>query len=398
MFRVFFAILLLIGTTIGAGMLALPMVTAGAGLINSLIFLVIMWLIMLVPAFYILELTLAHKGGDHLITMARNTLGMPGVVFLWLSNCLLLYSILAAYIAAGGSLVSSYALLLHFKLPLELTSIIFAIVMATFVILGIRVTGFANSIFMVLKAIFYFLLVIVMFRHAKIPTDGVSNFLALKSTVLTGVISFGYAMLIPSLYHYLDNSKKKIKLVIIIGTIIPLIIYSIWILALRLLVPYLGPNGLAAIAKSGNIYHLATAISYFAKTDLALVLSDGFTSICLLTTFLGASVCLSDVIADGLHMNKKGINAILVYGLTYLPPLIVIFFIPKLFMIGVNYAGIFALVYLLILPALMVYSARYKKSLIKPDAFRTIGGKAGIIVVLLIGFGLLGIGVAELAQ
>jgi len=355
MFRVLFAILLLIGTTIGAGMLALPMVTAGAGLSNSLIFLVIMWLIMLVPAFYVLELTLAHGGGAHLVTMAKNTLGIPGVIFLWLSNCLLLYSILAAYISAGGGLVSHYAHDFNVRIPLALGSMIFAIVMSVFVFTGIRVTGFVNSLFMSLKAVFFFILVVIMFRHAKIHIPSVSSFIALRTTVLTGVVSFGYAMIIPSLFHYLDNSVKKIKTVLYVGTVIPLLIYSLWILALRLLVPYSGPNGLLAVSKSDSVYQLAKAISHFAKTDLALLMANGFASVCLLTTFLGASVCLSDVIADGLRMKKSGVDGIFVYGLTYIPPLIAVLFVPKLFIMGVDYAGIFALIYLLILPALMVY-------------------------------------------
>ena len=51
-------ILLIIGTSIGGGMLVLPIATAQLGFINALIFLVLCWAIMTAAALLILEVNL----------------------------------------------------------------------------------------------------------------------------------------------------------------------------------------------------------------------------------------------------------------------------------------------------------------------------------------------------
>ena len=51
-------LLLIIGTSIGGGMLALPVANAASGFWNSTIFLILCWLLMTLGAFFILEVNL----------------------------------------------------------------------------------------------------------------------------------------------------------------------------------------------------------------------------------------------------------------------------------------------------------------------------------------------------
>jgi len=75
------SILILIGAAIGAGMLALPMVSAAAGFWPSLILLIVIWAVMLTTALMILEVCLAFPPFRNSFgTMAQKTLGLPGQV------------------------------------------------------------------------------------------------------------------------------------------------------------------------------------------------------------------------------------------------------------------------------------------------------------------------------
>nr|NGX29103.1 Tyrosine-specific transport protein [Candidatus Anoxychlamydiales bacterium] len=56
------SVLLISGTTIGAGMLGLPVMTGFAGFFPTLALLFFFWLYMLVTAFLYLEANLALKG------------------------------------------------------------------------------------------------------------------------------------------------------------------------------------------------------------------------------------------------------------------------------------------------------------------------------------------------
>src|SRR5690349_15788542 len=93
------SILLIVGTCIGAGMLALPIATAKLGFIGSIILLVAVWMVMTVGAFYILEVNLWMPQNSNLITMSRATIGPIGQIISWINFLLMLYCLLCAYIA-----------------------------------------------------------------------------------------------------------------------------------------------------------------------------------------------------------------------------------------------------------------------------------------------------------
>ena len=97
------SVLLIAGTTVGAGMLALPVMTGFGGFFPSVLVLVLLWIFMLVTAFLFLEVNISFKGATNLITMAEKTLGTWGKVVSWIAYLLLLYSLTAAYIAGSAS-------------------------------------------------------------------------------------------------------------------------------------------------------------------------------------------------------------------------------------------------------------------------------------------------------
>ena len=71
----FGGILLITGNAIGGGMLALPLATAQVGFLDSSLFLIVCWGIMLAGGLLILEINLWFPPNSHLISMARATLG-----------------------------------------------------------------------------------------------------------------------------------------------------------------------------------------------------------------------------------------------------------------------------------------------------------------------------------
>ena len=99
------AIFLIAGTAVGAGILALPLSLSALGLLPSLALMVVVWGVVLVSAFVILELNLQLKKalpvgqlGLEISGRGAQQVGDIGLLFL-------MYSLLAAYIYAGGSLL-----------------------------------------------------------------------------------------------------------------------------------------------------------------------------------------------------------------------------------------------------------------------------------------------------
>ena len=99
--------MLVMGTLIGGGVLALPMVGIGSGFIPILCLVLFLWALMVVTGFLFLEAALSFPTNENSFTsMANKTLGRSGKIVTFISYLLLLYALVAAYVAGGGSLLS----------------------------------------------------------------------------------------------------------------------------------------------------------------------------------------------------------------------------------------------------------------------------------------------------
>jgi tyrosine-specific transport protein len=113
-----------------------------------------------------------------------------------------------------------------------------------------------------------------------------------------------------------------------------------------------------------------------------------FTSICMLTAFLGVSLGLFDFLADGLKLSKSGVQGKYTLALTFLPPLAVVLIHPGIYLNALAYAGICCVILLLLLPALMAWRGR-KTCLLAAEGHLVPGGNSVLALISLIATGLL---------
>lgn len=386
--------LLLIGTCIGGGMLALPIVTAQAGIYNAIWLLIVVWAITTVSAFYILEANLWFPNVTNLITMSGKSLGPWGQIIAWLSTLLLLYSGLAAYISAGAGVLQHVLSSAHFSLPLSLNNFIFTLVFGYIVYLGVKACDLVNRLFMLLKFITLFIFIALLLPQAQSTNYVFRNSGYLLLAITPVVTSFAYAMIIPTLSCYLNHDLKKMKRIILLGSLLPLVIYLLWTFTILGSLPTQGAHGLIAIAKSNNpVNALLVGLTAQTKYTSITVLSDIFVSVCVITSFLGVALCLTDFLADGIGVRKKGWGNFFIILLTVLPPLIIILIYPNAFIAGLSYAGIFATVLLILLPAMMVWGGRYHKKI--GQHYRVWGGKPLLALIVLSAICFLSLGIYQ---
>src|SRR5581483_3580335 len=100
------ATLLVAGTSIGAGMLGLPVVSGPSGFVPSLLTLVLSWASMCATGLLYAKLSLWLKRDANILTMAEKTLGHGGKAFTWAIYLFLFYSLLVAYMAGGANILS----------------------------------------------------------------------------------------------------------------------------------------------------------------------------------------------------------------------------------------------------------------------------------------------------
>jgi tyrosine-specific transport protein len=377
------SILLIVGTSIGAGMLALPIATAELGFLGSLVLLFIGWIVMTAGAFLLLEVCLWMPHNSNLVTMARRTIGPIGQIIAWVIFLLLLYSLLSAYISGGSGLLQHILVSAGVNLSPRVAAIGFTIIFGTVVFLGIKAVDYVNRGLMFAKLIGYGCLVILL-----VPFIDVSNLMASDPGVLkksaafmVTISAFGYSTIVPSLRIYAAGDIKMLKKAIFIGSLIPLTCYILWDLVIMGVIPLDGANGMLNILHSDNSTSaLVTNLTATASTAAVTLFVKLFSSVCVLTSFLGVSLCLTDFLADGFELEKVGFNKIIIVLGTYIPPLLIVMFYPNAFIKALTYAGVYSVILLILIPAWMALVGRKKH----PDEDFKVPGGTPLLVGLIL--------------
>lgn len=379
-------VLLIGGTCLGAGMLGLPVMTAAAGFYPTILAFILVWLFMTLSAFAYLEVSLRFSGEVNLISIVETTMGPIAKWIAWVVYILFLYSLMAAY-TAGGTTIFAKLLNLHINTPQEsiIMGLLFITPLALIVYLGTWAVDHVNRILM-LGFILTFVFLCMKFLSSShvnhITTFGNPKYILFTFPFLVG--SFGYHTIIPTLKSYLNENIKRLRIVILLGGLSPLIVYAIWELIILYLIPAWGDDGLVHIlhhngsnpaeamaaalsVHDGIIHHIVVWFSYFALTS----------------SFIGVGLGIRDFFADGLHIKKTPLGKTILTLLTFVPPLLYTILYPRGFLFALKYAGIFAAVILIIYPVLMAWRARYVTKL--GGDYRLWGGKPILLITLVFG-------------
>lgn len=381
--RVIGGILLIVGTSIGAGMLALPVANAAAGFWASSMFLILCWALMTIGAFFILEVNLYLPPGKNMVSMAHETLGRGGLFITWLCYLILLYTLLCAYISGGADVLNGLLNDLNVHLPQSLLAAIFTLIFGSLVYSGIRRVDIMNRLLMFFKLGIYVLLTLLIFPHIDLNYLQHGHVRYITSALMILMTSFGFAIIVPNLREYFDDDIQTLKRVILIGSLIPLLCYLAWDAVIIGTIPSEGNEGLKALMHSDQTTsHLAMMLSNTLENGWISSFFNVFTSICMLTAFLGVSLCLLSFLGDGLNMIQKGHHGFGLFILTFLPPLLIVLYYPGAYIYALNYAGYFCVILLLFLPALMSYWGRSKFK----SVYHVPGGNFGPLLIMVSAF------------
>lgn len=346
------AIMMVTGTSVGSGILGLPIITSSAGFIPTIIAFSVAWIFMTVSAFYILDVKMQVRGSANLSTLIKATLGRPGQYIASIMIVLLLYALLCTYMMAGSAwlhvLVKPVA-----AISKQVTSIVLTLFLGTLLLASERLTYRFNNILGIgLLAAF-----VVTVASGMVPVhfDFIqrSDFQAVPPSLPLLLTTFGFSIVVPTLTQYLDYDVRSVKFAIIIGSLVALSAYVIWewvtlgniSQAKFELMKQAGDNGTGVIlslaqGKQGAVIALAGRL---------------FAIFAVVTSFLGVSLALLHFLSDNLMLELKGRNRLVLFGLVYLPPIIVTSFYPQAFVQILSFAGIFVAVLLGLLPAVMVW-------------------------------------------
>ena len=204
-----------------------------------------------------------------------------------------------------------------------MSAVIFTLVFSIVVYLGIHIVDYLNRALMIVKLGAYLSLVFLLLPFISSDKLAVLAYSHLTSaTALTVTItSFGFAIIVPSLRVYFAGEVNTLRKAIFLGSLVPLICYIAWDAAIMGVIPLSGAQGLVSMLHATHstsvlVHTLTQTVGQQAVTVFAKL----FTSICVLTSFLGVSLCLTDFLSDGFSLEKKGRSALMIHAMTFLLP------------------------------------------------------------------------------
>lgn len=376
------------GTAIGAGMLGLPMISAGMWFYWSMALLIVSWFFMYRSSQAILEVNLHFEPGNSFHTLVNTLLGPKWAALTGFSVAFVLYTLVYAYVSGGGSVVQQTLLpALGITAPHFITGFIFAFLLSAIIWWSSKAVDRFSVILMIGMVITLVCSISGMLDHLKISTlmdaGGTGgDFIFVWCAVSTYLTSFCFHASVPSLMKYLGNNGKIINLCLLLGTLVALFCYAIWIMAADGLITREAYK--TVIQEGGNVGNLLNAAGSSLGKSLVTRFLEAFSLLAIATSFLGAGLGLFDYMADLCNFDDSRMGRTKTMLVTIAPPMVCGLIWPDGFLPAIGWAGLAAAIWSVIVPALLLKAARARY---EPLNYAAPGGRQ--IVPLLCMYGIL---------
>lgn len=383
--------LLIAGSCIGAGMLALPIVTGRAGFFCSVILFFLAWVFMTSTALLLVETNGWFHKQISFLSMLDHTIGKPIKAIGWITYLFLFYALLVAYISGIGTLFASFVnSFFNLHIPDWIGSVALIVLFGWIVYSGTRNVDLCNRFLMLVKVVFFGLLVLFSATYVQsqllLHVDPV--YAPMSFPLL--VIAFGFHNMIPSLTNYMKGDLKKVRLSIIMGSLMAFAIYLIWEVIVLGILPL--DQIMVSLQKGKDS---SQALSLYLNSTAIKMWAEGLAFFAILTSFLSQALSLVHFLADGFKVTYKKQESLSLCLLALCPPLLFALCYPQLFFKALNFAGgICAVILFGILPVAMVWVGRYYKFM--KSSYQFPFGKLSLVLVLAVAVSILFLQIASM--
>lgn len=353
------ALFVVAGTTIGAGMLALPMSVASLGILGGSFLLSALWGVMYFSALVALDLNIHAKIGSSIAKLSNEYLGKSAGLIGAATLVLMLNALLVAYTSGASSLIKTIAdTYTSISISQPMTMAIFTIVMAAIVCIDMKILDTGNRIFFAIMMFVFLAMMVALFGKIQISKpmlgiqeSGTAPWLIAVPLFFT---SFGFHGSIPSLVNYCENRPNIIKNAFFWGSFAPLLIYLVWIIG-GLSIVYTHDHSVFTklVNNEADLGVFILSLSNAIDTPWLQSFSWIFSLLAIITSFLGVAIGLFDYYREQLTQVKEKhqriVSCILALGI----PLLVTLLAKETFMHVLGFAGIFLSILAVVLPCII---------------------------------------------
>ncbi|HIH2762872.1 MAG TPA: aromatic amino acid transport family protein [Candidatus Azoamicus sp.] len=327
-------ILLIIGSSIGAGALGMPIPCSLAGLIPSLIIMLLVALYMNETAKIIINLLIKTDSDDLSLALKKN-LSSKNYKLSLITYSFLFITIIAAYIAKSSTLLKT---LIDTTICVNINvNICYLIITSTMIlILNSKNTQFnyTNNI-LTIVLISIFLLIILQSSKADINIKNIENINITNTQYVYPILitSFGFHNILSYLKNEFKNNKKNLNRSINIGVIITLILYILWI---SFIILFKNSYYKLGDIENYNSDKIITELLIIKKDNtLTIAIINIFSFLAIITTIFSITISIKTFLKKNFTKLSEKIITILII----IPPLIIMKLSANIFFTALEISG-----------------------------------------------------------
>ncbi len=370
--------LLITGTTIGAGMLGLPIKTGLSGMFPSLISMIVMWGLMFVTAWILTSRIIeSNQTVSDIPTLFHKELGPLGK---WLSitgHLIIFYGLLVAYLSGASSILVN---LIHLPLAKPVWVVIFFIVATGIIICGLDLVRKGNVAIMTVLGISFVFLLVETGQNISPQRLTYTDWHFVPAALPIIVCAFVFHVIIPTVCKSLEWQPRACLQALFIGSLLALVLNILWVFVVIGALPLAGQGQGNILAALHEGLPATVPLSIALHSKVITTAGMFFALAAIITSYMGLGISFMGFTRDMISSYGKKSSRFIEAGLTFGPPLMVALVYPNLFLNVLDLVGgIGMLLVFGFLPCLMVIKSKRKQA-----AWQRLGG-----YVMLCIFGLL---------
>ncbi len=389
---------LIAGTTVGAGILALPAVTLPSGIVPSTSGLIAVWLYALVSGLLVAEVTLnTMRTEGHpsigFLGVVEKILGKLGARIAGGAYLFLHYALLVAYITEGGEILGAAVAKVWGMqiLPTWVGTTTFTLLFGGIMYLGReKFIEKLNSAFVGIVIVSFLGLLFLGGRHIQSAQLLFQNWSALGSAISVMSVALFFQNVVPLVVTQLEGDACKIRQSIFIGSVIPLIMFLAWN---AVILGSVSPDMLHSTSDGTSVFDPLQILRGGSAGQCLGVLVSIFSEFAIVTSFIGFVYGLLDLFKDIFLPAQWQLSSRLpLYSLVLFPPMTLGTLNPSIFFTALDYTGTFSISILGgIIPALMSWKQRQEQENSDSTNQSLVpGGKLTLIAIIGVALAMMG--------
>ncbi len=342
------AVMLVVGATIGSGVLGLAYASRKAGWPVLITWLLAAGFLSVASMLYVAETALRTRRPLQLSGLAEKYVGKAGSWLIFFSVGATSFCSLIAYITGCGKILSTFL-----GLPLEEASLLFSIGATAVVWLGLKVTGAAEKFLGLGMILMLVLLVGASFLRARVPLDEILYAHWTWGIPVFNIAVFCYAVqyIVPELARGFRDRPEKLVPAILGGTGISFLILALVPLAVFLMLPGKEITEVASLSwgralENPLFYLLVNFFAFCAMLTSFWAIAESFLTNCIERLgfrserdIQSRALCLAFIVIPPIFLASSGLVG---------------------FVSAIFSAGTFGGIIMSVLPVFMLRSARKK--------------------------------------